>query len=71
MWAYYRKTFVMTQTTIVLVSLALLLYWNVPWMGLLFFLIIMEAFVVAGAAWGERLRRKVLSAQSRLPVNRN
>jgi hypothetical protein len=71
MWEYYRKTFLMTQTLVVLVSLALLLYWKVPFVGVLVFVAVMELFAVFGAAWADRLRRKVLAAPPRqLPANR-
>lgn len=70
MWAYYRKTFLMTQTLVVLVSLALLLYWKVPFRAVLVYVMVMEIFAFFGAAWAERLRRKVQSAQDRLPLQR-
>lgn len=66
MWQHYRKTFIPVQIMIVLIAVALNLYWKIPVIPLLVFVVVMEIGAVAGAAWAQRLRRKIDGGRSSL-----
>lgn len=63
MWDYYKRTFIPTQVLIAAVALALILHWKQPALVVLAFVLVMEAASFGGAAWANRIRRKILASQ--------
>jgi dolichyl-phosphate-mannose--protein O-mannosyl transferase len=66
MWEQYRKTFIPIQALIILVVLALVMFWKVPINGVVVFIVVMEACGLFGASWSARLKAKFL-ADKHLP----
>ena len=59
MWAQYKKTFVVTQLLICLVTLAVYLGAHRLWVLAALYFLTMQVGAVVGAAWALRLKRKV------------
>lgn len=61
MWQQYKKTAFGVQVLIACVS-AVAWYTSRHWEAAAYFFTVMQVFAVFGAAWGVRLRGKVLGA---------
>ena len=59
MWEQYKKTFVLTQVLICLVTLAVYLGAHRLWVLAALYFFMMQVGAVLGAAWAVRLKRKV------------
>ena len=66
-WAQYRKTFVVTQLTIALITMAVYLGMNRVGVVAAVYLVTMQVGAVAGAAWAVRLKRRVERSASPCP----
>src|SRR5207249_4258591 len=56
MWDHYKKTFVGTQTVILVVSLAVFLFFGHSLVRVAAFFVVMEWSAVIGATWAARIR---------------
>ena len=61
MWEQYKKTALGVQVLIASIS-GVAWYSSHHWEAAAFFFTVMQVFAVFGAAWGLRLRNKVLAA---------
>ena len=61
MWEQYKKTVVGIQVTIASIS-GLSWYWTGHWQAAAVYFAAMQVAAVCGAAWGYRLRNKILRA---------
>jgi hypothetical protein len=59
MWAQYRKTLVVTQVLICLVTLAVYFGVHRLWALAFLYFLMMQVGAVLGAAWSLRLKRKM------------
>lgn len=61
MWKqHYRRTLLPMQFTIVGICLALIFVAKMPWIGIVVYLVVLEAFSLLGAMWVTRLKRKFM-----------
>jgi hypothetical protein len=70
MWEQYRKSFIFTQIFILVILAVLIFFAKAGWQRAATAFVFMQVAAVIGAWWGARLKRKILAAREKLPLDR-